>query len=324
MKKLVYSVAVATAVLFAGNSCQKSQDTDKATPKTDASSRVVFSSVAEYENLFADPNQTDALASGIAARYGTYQENARASENPEDTLYSEFLQKILNEDHIVQIGEWIIKVNKVNEKVFVLDKQYEAEYQDLVNENLSNLHLMIFSTSDEVLPMLQEGYTGSVPNDEARVSGLGICGSDATQQAADIYSNLFNTANSPSNTTFLFCGSKYLRLQIAYQKEGINFTLGHSINTYQASFVTPGICNIQGNLNVEFVGVGADVKHTRKCESSENRWGEVTGSYNSNSATKYYHRGTRALRKYYYSARAVITDAGQTRNLITMAISSGY
>ena len=86
--------------------------------------------------------------------------SARQLDNPSDTLYEDYglLPEILNEDKIVKIGEHLIKVDLHSETVAVLPVSNQEQYDDLVNDNYDNENIMLFSTEDEVLEMLDEGY----------------------------------------------------------------------------------------------------------------------------------------------------------------------
>lgn len=64
--------------------------------------------------------------------------------------------------------------------MLVLDIANKDQYQDLVNSNFSNANIMLFSTSDDVLGLLQEGLTSS----NARISGL-FCSEKGADQNED-------------------------------------------------------------------------------------------------------------------------------------------
>ncbi len=159
-------------------SCTKQDNLITPTQKVDVN-RVVFASIEEYESLFEDPKTTNEKASEVAARFGTFNEAARVGSALEDTLYQEFLQKILNDDHVVQIDKWLIKVDAAKEQVLVLDKKYLEQYTDLANSNLENKNILVYSTNEDVLSLLQE----SQPS--ARTSGLFCKDNYASGKTAD-------------------------------------------------------------------------------------------------------------------------------------------
>lgn len=52
---------------------------------------------------------------------------------------------------IVQIGEYLYRVNKTTESFYVLHAENISEYQDLVSENKSNFHIRKFSKNGDVM-----------------------------------------------------------------------------------------------------------------------------------------------------------------------------
>ncbi len=118
MKKQLIKVAILAISMLALASCNKEEVVViAATTQNAVANRVIFESVEEYENLFEDPKTIDQKTDEVAARFGTYNEAARVGTALEDTLYPEVLQKILNDDHIVQIGQWLIKIDATKEQV---------------------------------------------------------------------------------------------------------------------------------------------------------------------------------------------------------------
>jgi hypothetical protein len=76
----------------------------------------------------------------------------------------DFLGQLLNEDGIIQIGNFIYKVNLQSQKVFVLPATNSSEYQDLVNENKSNKNIRQFTTNDDVIYLAESGASGEKCN----------------------------------------------------------------------------------------------------------------------------------------------------------------
>ena len=78
-------------------------------------------------------------------------------KNGEELLIDDdFFSRILNEEGIINIGDWFVRVNLPKEKAFALHQDHLADYPDLVNENLENNHVLEFSTDQEVLYVLAE------------------------------------------------------------------------------------------------------------------------------------------------------------------------
>ncbi len=220
MKKQFISIAIVGMGLVFLVSCTKEQKENVVAPvqKVDVA-RVVFESIEEYENLFADPATSEEKINKVAARFGTFNESARVGTALEDTLYPEELQKILNDDHIVQIAQWLIKVDAAKEQVLVLDKKYLDQYNDLAISNLNNKNILVYSTEDEVLSMLQNGESPS----NARVEAL-FCsesGGRAKQNDGPAIANI-NLLNTQGGVTLL--ETRY-NIETRYLKLGIYFEL---------------------------------------------------------------------------------------------------
>jgi hypothetical protein len=84
---------------------------------------------------------------------------SKSSEN-DDLLGDDDLAQILNEDWIVQIGDYLYRVNKPTELVYVLPASNVSEYQDLVNENVANKNIRKFSTEEDVVELAERGAEG--------------------------------------------------------------------------------------------------------------------------------------------------------------------
>jgi len=77
--------------------------------------------------------------------------------NLDNSVEDETLSMILNKDQIVQIGDFLYKLNKAEEKVFVLAASFSSEYSDLVSENTKNPNIQVYSTAESVIEMVENG-----------------------------------------------------------------------------------------------------------------------------------------------------------------------
>jgi len=68
-----------------------------------------------------------------------------------------YLDNILNDDLAVQIGEYIYRVNMEKQKVFVLSAKFINQYSDLVNENIKNTNIQVYSTEENVIELVENG-----------------------------------------------------------------------------------------------------------------------------------------------------------------------
>jgi hypothetical protein len=74
-----------------------------------------------------------------------------SEEELETIEFDDYFSFILNEDCIVQIGNYLYKVNTSTEKVYVMHEEFIEDYDYLVAENLENGHIQEYSTDDDVI-----------------------------------------------------------------------------------------------------------------------------------------------------------------------------
>ena len=89
--------------------------------------------------------------------YNTLKVLAHILENfahPKDVLFASFTFHYLVDLH--------------KEEALVLHGEYQSEYNDLVASNYDNDHIMIFSTDDEILELLENGSSGTI---NGRIAG---------------------------------------------------------------------------------------------------------------------------------------------------------
>jgi hypothetical protein len=125
---------------------------------------LVFNSLENYElsvsDLTADEEANFVYAiNGL--NYTSYTEEfVNQGTNAVDLIEDNVLSAILNKDRVVQIANYIYKVNLQTEKVFVLPKAKISELNDLINENITNKNIRQFSTGDDVIYLAESGDPG--------------------------------------------------------------------------------------------------------------------------------------------------------------------
>jgi len=180
-----------------------------------------FNSVADYQRIFEDKDflknkvvntNFTSLASKLV-EYETLKAAEKSTENvlkqETDSLYTDYgvLTKILNEDRIVKIGENYIKVDLPTEQVLVLNENNASEYEKLVNNDIADSHIMVFSTDEQVLDLLASGSKGTVDN-------------DAFRKCSDPY------AGPDNKTRYGYAGRRHrIKGQAQYQRAGIYYAL---------------------------------------------------------------------------------------------------
>ncbi|MEN9700994.1 MAG: hypothetical protein RIR55_297 [Bacteroidota bacterium] len=204
-------------ILF--SNCQKEstnvkiEENDKLEFNVSSDGRMlIFKTSKDYKKIIEDT--TSRLRSKFFEtvknmKHTTYSEYLGLTKNNEDDslIGDEELAQILNEDWIVQIGDYLYRVNKPTESVYVLASSQIDDYQDLVNENMSNKNIRKFSTSDGVIELAENGDEGQ--------KGL-FCNED---NLADLYDDVPVFIIPGFGEVYQFWGD------CDYRKYGIYFTI---------------------------------------------------------------------------------------------------
>ena len=277
------------AISYVFFSCQDEQlvidPPPEIAPEAISSNLMSFDSKDDYTKVFEDEtylaNKIDemefiSLQSKIAG-YDVESTSARTIqtlENPADTIYDDYgvLAEILNENKIVKIGNHIIKVDLHTEQVLVLNSKYNSEYSDLVSNNFDNEHIMVFSTEDEVLTLLEEGSGGTINARELSCSAQWAGGDPITRHPAR--------------------GRRHrLKAKLTYQKAGIYFSLLAKGKTQKRRFRVwwrdyGGRCTIYYNCKF---GVRCGYSYNRVSSQGSSRGEANFRPHESWNALEYYY-----------------------------------
>lgn len=169
MKKLIYVSIIGLAVGTGFIGCKKeiypkkntdTLSTNSSLAKIEMASlyrvengMIVISSVEDFDSIIniVDSKFCQDL---INLNYTSYKETIK--DDSLNTIEDEFLSALLNKDQSVQVGNYIYRINKATEKVYVIHKSHIESYQDLVSENISNKNVLEFSTEENVFELLNE------------------------------------------------------------------------------------------------------------------------------------------------------------------------
>ncbi|NHN24559.1 hypothetical protein FIA58_002625 [Flavobacterium jejuense] len=147
---------------------------------------LIFKSIEDYEKVVNNPSealQNEVLNEITKMPHLTYAEVnpiVALDINTIDTYISPYFSKLINKDNCIQIGSHIFRINKQNGTVLVLEAKYANEYQDLVQENILNSHIQIYSTDDDILGLIvngKESITNKICREDAaggRSQGVGL------------------------------------------------------------------------------------------------------------------------------------------------------
>ncbi len=182
---------------------------------------LIFRTEAGYTTAIDNPDETTygKLLTRIAElNFTSHFDNVKnnpdlASSDP--FKLGDLLARMINTNHIVQIGNYLFKIEPTIEKVFTLHEDDVATgYTDLVNMNTLNPDVLSFSTNIEVIEALKEG------------GEKGIFCNDATASAKSTTSNTvyFQSSNLSNQQTENFYGTSY------YRTFGVWFILGTNTN----------------------------------------------------------------------------------------------
>ncbi|HWR33623.1 MAG TPA: hypothetical protein VN451_08860, partial [Chitinophagaceae bacterium] len=143
MKKIKMGLLALVSLVFSGISFSQAPT---------ASGNVMnFSAVASYEP-YADDESTWAGLRNIAEQSNTLTTLAEQEVNSgseADTLYPDFLKEVLNTDYIFQIGNYLIKIDLVNDRGLVIASGNDNAYSSLVSDNLSASGMMVLGGDED-------------------------------------------------------------------------------------------------------------------------------------------------------------------------------
>ena len=166
---------------------------------------LVFKTTADYQKIVDNPTKeiSDKLTLAINhyvdfKSYAEYKTENKIS-NEVDLFNDPYFESMLNVDKIIQIGDYLYRVNPKTEKVYVLSIKFNAEYQDLVNENISNTNIKVYSTSDNVLELVE--------NNIASKSTALFCSEGGIGWKADLAK--FSSGTGVNNVEALAAFNKY-------------------------------------------------------------------------------------------------------------------
>lgn len=270
--------------------------------------RLAFYSIEDYELYVSDSSKKAHLISATnsadsyvsMSRYASDASLRKAvsgrfqsSSEIVDSLYPEFLSHILNPDGIVQIEDYIIKVDMSNERVLVLNSTDSLFYNDLVTNNLNNEKIKLFSTDEDVLDQLANNQSSQ------RVNGL-FCKDNGINKIID--------------EGYVYFGAGYrLDCKVVYQPSGIYFSLQSKVKKQYQGWT--GIWTGQnGNLQIKYFCV-----YKAKCKSQVGPYDGWTNSTVNNELNYRPYESTRGLNKawfrvqFYDHSSGVVTRGFEVR-----------
>lgn len=198
-----------------------------------------------------------------------------------DGLGDNFMSAILNEDQIFQVGNFIYRVNKSAEKVFVLPADNISEYEDLVNESATNSNVRQFSTGDDVIELAEKGDLGEEK---------GVFCSDRKAK---------EKSTTSSNVTIMVNPFLEMYIKASYNKFGVYFTL-KAEGTHQTASTS----------TYKFYFQIDNSSWAQRCGSSVSNYShpwrtKTSGTQSGGVQTEkfLFYNGTKQLKNYHYRVR---------------------
>jgi len=232
----------------------------------------------------------------------------------ETWLGLENIASLLNRDNLIQIGDSIIKIDKVNNVAYVLTPAAEAYLPSLKNNELVEGHIYLHETLEK--PIFEE-----YEDEEGFGKKRGVC-RDATANQFDRLSYSWNGASN-ANVWTPPIGTNGVKWRIRYQAAGIYFSI--LTRAVAVARVLNG-----GIVEMGFQSWNEDAYNLhwiQRCRNSANpiRSGRRLIYSGFEQMTKEYE-SLRALTRYRFIFWASHDDQGTARTAFhyPMEISSGF
>lgn len=312
MKIRIYPVAAITITcLVLVISCQKQASNsveESQKPYEFVNGIVKFTSFGSYRTFLESEKQKNAFLSDVLknASYTSYSESlsnisptsnaARIpdpNEDVEDILSSPMLSGMVNDDGIVQIGNYLFKLDYDSSKVYVINSANQANsYQKLLTKNGIGVDVFVFSTDDDILDILEDNnYPVNETFDGESSSLFKKCKENGAPERKDkgVESAHHNGCKPSSYRDF---GKEYFK--VVYQKAGFYFSL--HLKTIIQYHCDNGGGGYQDNaLN----GANSYIRYKPKCRDEVGPYTDDTEITGAILSRRPYESG-RGLNKFHY------------------------
>jgi hypothetical protein len=265
---------------------------------------LIFQTLIDYQKAVTDPSQEqiDAFTALIGKMpYTSYYEKLQGTpeELRVDIIGDDFFSQIINADFIVQIGDYLYKVNKGTGLVAVLPASQIANYSDLVTENKTNKYLRFFSVEEDVLESAEAGEEGlkSLFCSEGQASNPDW--SETTYSAWEPYTNTVNNSNHQYVRRYKReCKMNYMNLGI-YRNLQAKLEVKGMVQISSTSTGTYGISSFN-TLNC-IAHIRSKRIYKIRCQTETGWLAAFTALTNNNLYKCEYnsYRGTKGLKKYW-------------------------
>jgi hypothetical protein len=212
---------------------------------------LVFNSIDEYRFIAENQKQQEEFIHNLRMLSGynsSPTSNFKSFGNEFFSDKDDFLENILNSDGMVQIGDFIFRIDLEDELVYVILNNVTKE--TILNPEKNLKGLMIFSTNDNVLDLIESGSKGTVNMKNSAIFCGGGC---------NAYRNLTRTIDL-GNTNEVQSESNYI-------KAGIYFELSHYLYSYYMS--TPSGLDPNNGNSPPAPLTSYNARYTPNCRNSD-------------------------------------------------------
>ncbi|MFY0688957.1 MAG: hypothetical protein JXQ90_17435 [Cyclobacteriaceae bacterium] len=275
-----------------------------------------FQTLVDFSEFVENNEARESFVRQVESKREDLSKSGRISLDGEVSTGDDFLDALLDQNQIVRIGDYFIKIDLPNEKVYVLPDYNSEEYDDLVSVNLQNNNIMVFSTDDEVIHLLEEGSTGTQNGRTEFCSESG-----ARDDFGDEYWCY------PED----ICDDDRIHLAAHYLKSGVWFTLNAKMEHQTKGGIwwsSAPLKDSDGNIRIHGVRMQGSGSFKPKCRSTQtinetttencyNSSGvEVQRSWNGINQRPY--SSTRKLTSYSYTVRYTHKDQSSLTNYVEL------
>ena len=212
---------------------------------------LVFKSIDEYRFIAENQEQQEEFIHNLRVQRNYDSSVSTGFKISGNEFFSDnydFLENILNSDGIVQIGDYVYRIDLDNELVYVMSNV--ASKETILNPERNLKGLMIFSINDNVLDLIESGSKGTVNTENSAIFCGGGC---------DAYKNLTRTIDLGNTNE--------VQSEVNYIKAGIYFELSHYIYSYYAS--TPSGLDVNNGNTPPAPLTSYSARYRPNCKNSD-------------------------------------------------------
>lgn len=267
---------------------------------------LAFTSLAGYEK-FANDETDRTIVKSLADGSTEFTSIEEKTYEQDDSEYDGFLGQLLNEDHIVAIANFLVKVDIENERTLAIDKNAPNAYSTLVNNDLTAAGLYIFNTEEDVIEVFEGIERGELNPTNYRdwINGETArrCPGADRHDVKNIEQWSELKRNSCKNSFVDFFGQDD---KTVYQKAGIYFSLQSKIKSRWRCYYG----NWAGPLYEADLKLKGTCKFRKRCDGEQFRTRDDRTRGKELSWRPY--EGSRSLSHYWFDVEFAIKHTWET------------